>query len=98
MVEIFSVPHFHQLVGKQPLLFGHPVADPFIIASARVRGGCVVTEEAAQAEGRENPERVPTPVSARLRHLSIYTGAATSAAGLERARANSVAPNVSGFP
>jgi Domain of unknown function (DUF4411) len=55
VAEIFKVPHFHQLVGKQPLLFGHPVADPFIIASAAARGGCVVTEEQLKPHAAKIP-------------------------------------------
>jgi len=43
---IFAVPHFQQLVSEQQRLKGVPVADPFVIAIAKVRGGCVVTEEA----------------------------------------------------
>ena len=55
VVEIFHVAHFQQLVGKQPLLVGHPVADPFIIASAKVRGGCVVTEEQLKPKAAKIP-------------------------------------------
>jgi len=42
---IFSIPQFQQLVRRKNILTGRPVADPFIIASARVQNGCVVTEE-----------------------------------------------------
>ena len=42
---IFSVPHFHALLGKAQLLGGVPVADPFVIACAKIRRGAVVTEE-----------------------------------------------------
>ncbi len=55
VVEIFSVAHFRQLVGKKQLLNGQPVADPFIIASARVRGGCVVSEEGLKPNGAKIP-------------------------------------------
>lgn len=53
--EIFAVEHFRALVGELQRLKGRPVADPFVIASARVRGGCVVTEE---AQRRQDPECV----------------------------------------
>lgn len=43
--EIFKVQHFQNLVGATQRLRGWPVADPFIIAVAQVRTGCVVTEE-----------------------------------------------------
>lgn len=44
--EIFTVRHFQQLVAKKNQLKGTPVADPFVIASAKIYNGCVVTEEA----------------------------------------------------
>ena len=43
--EIFAVAHFQQLIGQKQLLKGYPVADPFVVARAWERGGCVVTEE-----------------------------------------------------
>lgn len=42
---ILSIQHFQQLIGEKQRLTGHPVADPFVVASAQVRDGCVVTEE-----------------------------------------------------
>jgi len=45
VAQIFAVRHFQMLVGQEQLLKGQPVADPFVIACAHVRGGCVVTEE-----------------------------------------------------
>ncbi|MDR1509021.1 MAG: DUF4411 family protein [Synergistaceae bacterium] len=42
---IFSVPHFHSLLGKTQILNGVPVADPFVISCAKIRQGVVVTEE-----------------------------------------------------
>ena len=45
---IFAVPHFQQLVSEQQRLKGVPVADPFVIASAKIRNSCVVTEEATK--------------------------------------------------
>ncbi|HEU4454520.1 MAG TPA: DUF4411 family protein [Longimicrobium sp.] len=43
--EIFGIPHFRNLIGEMQRLRGYPVADPFIIACAKFRNGCVVTEE-----------------------------------------------------
>lgn len=43
--EIFDVQHFQMLVDKKKRLNGHPCADPFIVARAKVINGCVVTEE-----------------------------------------------------
>ena len=45
VAEIFAVPHFQYLVTQKQRLKGTPVADPFVIASARVDDACVVTEE-----------------------------------------------------
>ena len=53
--EIFSVRHFQALVGQKQRLKGTPVADPWVIACARARGWCVVTEE----EHRPNAAKIP---------------------------------------
>lgn len=45
VAEILAVPHFRQLIGEKQRLRGMPVADPFLIARAKVDGACVVTEE-----------------------------------------------------
>ncbi len=55
VANIFSVPHFQQLVGEKQRLLGRPVADPFVIASAAVAGGCVVTEEVK----KDNAAKIP---------------------------------------
>lgn len=52
---IFSVPHFQALVSEKSRLAGRPCADPFIIAWAKVIGGCVVTEE----KERPNAPKIP---------------------------------------
>jgi len=43
--EIFKVHHFQAMVRKKAILKGKPVADPFVIARAKISGACVVTEE-----------------------------------------------------
>jgi hypothetical protein len=53
--EIFSIPHFQNLIGQKQRLKGTPVADPFIIACAKVKNGCVVTEETM----KPNAARIP---------------------------------------
>ncbi len=53
--EIFGVAHFRALVGRRQRLLGQPVADPFLVAAARVLEGCVVTEES----NRPNAARIP---------------------------------------
>ena len=53
--EIFSIHHFQYLVTQKQRLKGTPVADPFVIASAKLRKGCVVTEE----EKKDHAARMP---------------------------------------
>ncbi len=53
--EIFTIPSFQQLVKQKQISKGNRVADPFVIASARVKNACVVTEEAF----RENAAKIP---------------------------------------
>ena len=53
--RIFEVPHFQQLVSNTNVLKGKPVADPFLIAAAESRGGCVVTEESM----KKNAAKIP---------------------------------------
>jgi Domain of unknown function (DUF4411) len=53
--QIFTVRHFQTLVGEKQRLKGQPVADPFLIAAAHARGGCVVSEE----ELRPNAAKIP---------------------------------------
>lgn len=52
---IFEVQHFRQLVSSRNLSTGKSVADPFLIAAAWSRGGCVVTEEAM----KKNAAKIP---------------------------------------
>lgn len=54
--EIFSVPHFRSLIRQESLLKGSPVADPFVIAAAKiVENGCVITEESKKANAAKIP-------------------------------------------
>jgi hypothetical protein len=43
--SIFSVSHFQCLINEKQRLKGTAVADPFVIAAAKVKNGTVVTEE-----------------------------------------------------
>lgn len=45
VAQIFQIKHFQSLIGEQQRLKGTPVADPFVIACAKIKGGTVVTEE-----------------------------------------------------
>lgn len=53
--EIFRVSHFEALVGQRQRLKGSPVADPFLVASARCCEGCVVTEEGLKPNAAKIP-------------------------------------------
>lgn len=53
--QIFAVPHFQNLVKKEKRLIPTTVADPFIIAGAKVKEGCVVTEEVFQRNAAKIP-------------------------------------------
>ncbi len=55
VAEIFSVPHFTQMIGRKQIAAGFPVADPFVIAAARIKKGCVVTEEIFKENGAKIP-------------------------------------------
>ncbi|MGE5552078.1 MAG: PIN domain-containing protein [Bacteroidota bacterium] len=55
VAEIFSVRHFQQLVGEKQRLRGMPVADPFIIAMAKIRNGYVITEEGKKGNSAKIP-------------------------------------------
>jgi hypothetical protein len=55
VARIFDVTHFQQLIGEKQRLKGRPVADPFVIASAHVRSGIVVTEESLKPNAAKIP-------------------------------------------
>lgn len=43
--QIFTIPHFRNLVNQKQILQGRPAADPFVVAAGKVKNACVVTEE-----------------------------------------------------
>jgi hypothetical protein len=55
VAQIFQTPHFQALIGEKQRLMGTPVADPFVIACAKVRGGTVVTEERLKPQAAKIP-------------------------------------------
>lgn len=55
VAQIFSVKHFQALVGEKERLAGKPVADPFLIARAKILDGCVVTEEVLKPNAAKIP-------------------------------------------
>ena len=55
VADIFKVKHFQGLIGAQQRLKGMPVADPFVIACAKVKNGTVVTEERSKPNAAKIP-------------------------------------------
>jgi len=55
VAEIFKIAHFQTLIRKKERLQGNPVADPFVIAKAKILSGCVVTQEKL----KENAAKIP---------------------------------------
>jgi|GEM_PF-175161 hypothetical protein len=53
--SIFQNRHFFHMVSMDKLMRGEPVADPFIVAKAKVEGGTVVTLE----KRKPNSARIP---------------------------------------
>lgn len=53
--QILAIPHFQSLIGIQQQLNGTPVADPFVVALAKVSGGTVVTEEVLKPNAAKVP-------------------------------------------
>lgn len=55
VAQIFQIPHFQSLIGEKQRLMGTPVADPFIVACAKIRKGTVVTEERRKPHAAKIP-------------------------------------------
>ena len=53
--QILAIPHFQTLIGNKAILKGTPVADPFVVAAAKVMGGSVVTQEKLKANAAKIP-------------------------------------------
>ena len=45
VAAVFRIQHFQSLIRRKEQLVGKPVADPFVIAKAKVGGHCLVTQE-----------------------------------------------------
>jgi hypothetical protein len=45
VTDIFAVDHFQNMIRRKERLQGKPVADPFVIAKAKIVQGTVVTQE-----------------------------------------------------
>jgi hypothetical protein len=55
VAQILQINHFQALIGEQQRLKGTPVADPFVIACAKIKGGTVVTEEQLKPNAAKIP-------------------------------------------
>ena len=55
VAQIFQIPHFQSLIGEKQRLTGTPVADPFVIACAKIHKGTVVTEEKLKPNAAKIP-------------------------------------------
>ena len=55
VTDIFKVAHFQAMIRKKEQLEGKPVADPFVVAAAKIHGHCVVTTE----KYRPNAAQIP---------------------------------------
>jgi hypothetical protein len=53
--EIFKIAHFQQSMGQNEILRGDPHADAFLVASAKIRGGTVVTQEKWKPQAAKIP-------------------------------------------
>jgi hypothetical protein len=71
VATIFQVRHFQALIGQQQRLKGMPVADPFVIACAKVRDGTLVTEE---GWARPSTSLTPKPHAAKIPNVCAHFG------------------------
>lgn len=55
VAAIFKKEQYRGLVRRKSIIRASPVADPFIIAAAKVRDGCVVTQESEKSDGARIP-------------------------------------------
>ncbi len=55
VAEIFNVQHFQAMIRRQEILKGKPVADPFVIARAKLLDAYVVTQE----KKTDNAAKIP---------------------------------------
>jgi hypothetical protein len=55
ITKIYSVRHFQQNIGKKMLYKGTPVADPFLVAKAKINNSNIVTQEKYKANSSSIP-------------------------------------------
>jgi len=69
VATIFQVKHFQSIIGVQQRLKGTPVADPFVIACAKISQGTVVTEEGWL---RPSDKLAPKPNAAKIPNVCAH--------------------------
>lgn len=69
VAQIFQIQHFQSLIGEQQRLKGTPVADPFVIACAKIKSGTVVTEEGWDHSGQT---LTPKPNAAKIPNVCAH--------------------------
>lgn len=69
VATIFQIKHFQALIGVQQRLKGTPVADPFVIACAKINKGTVVTEEGWL---RPSKSLTPKPNAAKIPNVCTH--------------------------
>jgi hypothetical protein len=55
VTKVFSVAHFRALIKRKQTLEGRPVADPFLVAKAKLGNATLISQE----ELRENAAKIP---------------------------------------
>lgn len=55
VAAIFQVPHFRQIVSAAAQLKGKPVADPFLVAAAKINNRILITEEQLKPHAAKIP-------------------------------------------
>lgn len=69
VATIFQIKHFQALIGVQQRLKGMPVADPFVIACAKINTATVVTEEGWV---RPSSALTPKPNAAKIPNVCAH--------------------------
>lgn len=69
VATILQIEHFQSIIGVQQRLKGTPVADPFVIACAKIKQGTVVTEEGWL---RPSDKLTPKPNAAKIPNVCAH--------------------------
>lgn len=72
VVQIFEKKHFQQIVRRQEILEGKPVADPFIVARAKYIDAYVVTTEKIKGENGAKLPNICTYLDVKYINLEKF--------------------------